>query len=238
LDIKTHIQALTEMTACKKYLYLPSVRTFKRKVHFTMNAELPSKIALSQPYEFSPQLSREISFPPEVQRQLMSELQKDLPLSPSPFIDITKRFAIDEEAFFHFLIYLKTSKKMSRFAGIVKHRNLGFTANAMVVWNLPNHLASRFGEHSAAYQEISHAYERLRSPEWPYNMYTMIHGTTQALIHRIIDELASKFTIHDYEVLYSGKEYKKQRVDYFSQEVYEWDEQHVLPASSWENPYL
>ena len=117
---------------------------------------------------------------------------------------------------------------MSRFAGIVKHRNLGFTANAMVVWNLPNHLVSRFGEYSAAYEEISHCYERVTSPEWPYNMYTMIHGTTQALIHRIIDELASKFDIHDYQVLYSGKEYKKQRVDYFSQEVYEWDKQHVL----------
>jgi len=227
LDIERHAQTLARMASCTNYLYLPSVKMFKRHVQLEMNDEQRISEATFQPSEILPQMSSKITLPPVIQGDIMNELQQDLPLSPTPFKDIAKRFHIEEEMFFNFLHSLKTSKKMSRFAGILKHRNLGFTANAMVVWEIPENMISPFVEHAVTYPSISHCYERVTYPKWPYNIYTMIHGKSHTMTQKVIDELSSKFGITRYEVLCSGKEYKKQRVNFFSQDIYEWDKQNI-----------
>ena len=227
VDRKQHVQKLAELTSCTHYLYLPGLRTFKRRVQFDMNTHLKNPMVLSQTSEVLPEMSRKITLPIGIQYGIMSELQKDLPLSPTPFTDIAKRFQVEEDLFFHFLHDLKTSQKMSRFAGILKHRSLGFTANAMVVWNIPDSTILPFGEYAATYQAISHCYERVTYPEWPYNIYTMIHGASRDDTQKVIDELSAQFDMKSYEILYSCKEYKKQRINYFSQDIYAWDKQFI-----------
>ncbi len=227
LDIERHAQILARMASCTNYLYLPSVKMFKRHVQFDMTAKQRISETTFQPSEILPQMSSKITLPKIIQCGIMKELQQDLPLSPTPFKDIAKRFQVEEETFFSFLHYLKTSKKMSRFAGILKHRNLGFTANAMVVWEISENIIPPFVDHAVTYPSISHCYERVTYPEWPYNIYTMIHGRSREITQKVVDELSSKFGITRYEVLYSSKEYKKQRVDYFSQDTYEWDKQNT-----------
>jgi DNA-binding Lrp family transcriptional regulator len=216
------------MTSCPNYLYLPSVKVFKRHVHLEVIDHLNNPRTTTQASEGLPQLSSKITIPLEIQRGIMGKLQKDLSLSPSPFKEIATGFHVKEKMFFDFLKFLKTTQKMSRFAGILKHRNLGFTANAMVVWNIPPHKVQAFVDHAVTYRAISHCYERVTYPDWPYNMYTMIHGKSQDMTQEIIDDLSSTFAITSYEVLYSGKEYKKQRVDYFNEDIYEWDKQHII----------
>jgi DNA-binding Lrp family transcriptional regulator len=227
LDIKKHTQILARMTSCRQYLYLPSVRMFKRKVQLALTDTLPSLEAMGQSSEVSPRLSRKITLPLKIQRGIMNELQKDLSLSPTPFQEIAERCGVKEDMLFHFLHFLKTSHTMSRFAGILNHRTLGFTANAMVVWEIPEQTILPFVEDAATYPAVSHCYERVTYPEWPYNLYTMIHGTSTEGTQTIINELSSKFDMKCYEILYSRKEYKKQRVNYFSQDIYAWDKQHV-----------
>jgi DNA-binding Lrp family transcriptional regulator len=228
LEIKKHVQSLATMTSCPNYLYLPSVKVFKRHVQLDILDHLNNLETATQAFGESPRKSSKITISPEIQRGIMRELQKDLSLSPTPFKDIAKGFHVKENMFFKFLESLKTTQKMSRFAGILKHRNLGFTANAMVVWNIPPHKLQAFADHAVTYRAISHCYERVTYPEWPYNIYTMIHGKSQVMTQGIIDDLSSTFAITSYEVLYSGKEYKKQRVDYFSEDIYEWNKQHVM----------
>jgi hypothetical protein len=101
----------------------------------------------------------------------------------------------------------------------------------MAVWKIPENTILPFVEHAVTYSSISHCYERVTYPKWPYNIYTMIHGTSRDMTQGIIAELSSKFDMEDYEILYSNKEYKKQRVNYFSQDIYEWHKQHV-PTSA------
>ena len=227
VNSKQHVQKLAELISCTNYLYLPGLRTFKRRVQFDIHSHRNTPVAVSQTSEGLPKMSRKITLPIEIQCGIMNALQNDLPLSPTPFTDIAKRFQVEEDMFFHFLHDLKTSQKMSRFAGILKHRTIGFTANAMVVWNIPDRTIVPFGEYAATYQAISHCYERITYPEWPYNIYTMIHGTSRDDTQKVIDELSTKFDMKSYEILYSRKEYKKQRINYFSQDIYEWDKQHI-----------
>ncbi|MBD3308746.1 Lrp/AsnC family transcriptional regulator [candidate division KSB3 bacterium] len=224
LEITRHIAILAEMTGCTTSLYLPSTRMFKRQVQLEIADSLP-KVTL--PSRVSPRLSRKINLPAEIQHCLMRELSKDLPLSPTPFQDLARRCQVEEDVVFELLDDLQSTHTMSRFAGILRHRHVGFTANAMVVWDVPAAQVSAFVDTVIQYQAISHCYERVTYPNWPYNLYTMVHGTTKQATCQIIDDLASQWPHVPYEILYSGKEYKKQRVNYFSQDIYAWDTRHI-----------
>jgi DNA-binding Lrp family transcriptional regulator len=157
----------------------------------------------------------------------MEALQQDLPLTSTPFLDIARHFQVDEETFFDFVASLKTSRKMSRFAGILRHRHLGYTANAMVVWHVPENTVEEFGNYASEKPAVSHCYERVTYPDWPYNMYTMIHGTTPEDTNAVIEDILAKFPNTPYEQLYSVREFKKQRVNFFNNAIYEWHRQWI-----------
>ncbi len=318
LNIERHVHALVRLTSCSRFLYLPGVKTFKRRVHFDVQpvetrtpfappcppfkgrffmfalgtrASIPllggvrggfecpmqrqtllptpcpsqegnTRLRRKKPTlvslcplpggEYDGRSPEEVFFPggeyeggsPEeipllgggrggskkseaLQRNVMRELQQDLPLSPTPFLDIARKFDIEPDSLFDFLAYLKASKKMNRFAGIVRHRHLGFTSNVMVVWNIPAEQVDEFGQYASEKPDISHCYERVTYPEWPYNLYTMIHGTSRQDNQQCIEELAETFSLDDYQTLYSGREFKKQRVDYFSNAIHEWHQDYV-----------
>ena len=228
LAIQQHIQMLARLTHCIRSLYLPGIKTFKRRVQFTMNTELKEPAKIFHSFEASPKMSRKITISEEIQRGIMDALQQDLPLTPTPFLDIAHRFQVDEETFFDFVVSLKTSRTMSRFAGILRHRHVGYTANAMVVWEVSGDTVETFGRYASEKQAISHCYERVTYPEWPYNMYTMIHGRTPEDTQSVIDDLAQKFPHTPYEHLYSVREFKKQRVNFFNNAIHAWHNLHSV----------
>ncbi len=227
LRLDLHVKKLAELTSCHTYLSLPSVHMFKRRVQLDLESQSHNVRITSQLSGDLPPVSSKITLSSKIQQKIMNVLQHDLPLTSTPFQDIATQFQVENDSFFHFLRSLADSKKMSRFAGIVKHRNLGFSANAMVVWAVPQEQVQLFVEQAISYNAISHCYERVTYPEWPYNMYTMIHGKTEEFTQNIIDELLAKFQKLHYEILYSGKEYKKQRVNFFSRDIYDWHEKHM-----------
>ncbi len=231
LDIQQHVRALAGLTDCSHFLYLPGRKTFKRRVQFAMSSdakEPPTPFRSSEP---SVKMSRKITLSDEIQCGMMAALQHDLPLTPTPFLDIARRFQVDEEAVFDFLDFLKTSRKMSRFAAILRHRHLGYTANVMVVWAVPEKMVEAFGIYGAENSAISHCYDRVTYPEWPYNMYTMIHGTHTEETQGVIDDLVAKFPNTPHECLYSVREFKKQRVNFFDNAIYDWHRQWVSPGN-------
>jgi len=222
-ESRQHVEKLAELTSCPHYLYLPSVKMFKRRVQFDMNSSLKEYAPATLRSEVSPKMSRKNTLPLEIQQQIMQELQQDLALSPTPFKDIAAKFQVTEDELFDFMGELKENRKMSRFAAILRHRNLGFDANAMVIWDVPQAMVQDFAETASAEQAISHCYEREIYPDWPYNMYTMIHARSQEQCLELIHNLAAQFDLTTkYDILYSIKEFKKQRVDYFSPEIAEW----------------
>ncbi|GAK60297.1 transcriptional regulator, AsnC family [Candidatus Vecturithrix granuli] len=227
LDLIEHLSQLAQKTSCAQFLNLPAIRMFKRQVYlnFSQQQNFPGIPSYPEPrLNDSPPLPEVL--PADIQRCLMRELQNDLPLIPTPFYDIASRCDVKEETVLKLLTTLKTTQKIRRFAAILRHTSAGFTANAMVVWKIPDRAIQSFTDHAVKYDAISHCYERLTASAWSYNIYTMIHGRTHADIENIVADLAAYCDeTPQYQALYTVKEYKKQRVDYFSEAFYEWDRQ-------------
>ena len=104
---------------------------------------------------------------------------------------------------------------MRRFAAILRHRDAGFVANGMVVWNVPEDRVDEAGAKLAAFPQVSHCYRRPVYPDWRYNLFSMVHARTLAAAEKIAEEMSRALGIEDYKILFSSREFKKERVKYF-----------------------
>ena len=105
---------------------------------------------------------------------------------------------------------------MRRYCAVLRHREAGFSANAMVVWKVPPERAQEVGEIMARSPAVTHCYQRASHEEWPYTHYTMIHATSREKCEQIAGEIEEATGIRDRQSLYSTREYKKARVRYFA----------------------
>jgi DNA-binding Lrp family transcriptional regulator len=111
------------------------------------------------------------------ERQVLHALEGGLPLEARPYSVIAERVALSEEGLIAALGALSASGVIARFGLIVRHRALGFEANAMVVWDVPDGDADSAGEAFAQQSFVTLCYRRPRRlPDWPYNLFCMIHG--------------------------------------------------------------
>ncbi len=188
LDLTEHISLLARKTSCPHFLNLPALRMFKRQVYLNFGQQQSSPIIF---YEHSLNDSLPLTevLPADIQHCLMQELQKDLALTPRPFHAIALRCDVKEETVLKFLETLTAVQKIRRFAAILRHTHAGFTANAMVVWDISQQTIPCFTDRAVTHDAISHCYERLTTSDWPYNIYTMMHGRTQADIENVMADL-------------------------------------------------
>jgi DNA-binding Lrp family transcriptional regulator len=112
---------------------------------------------------------------------------------------------------------------MRRFSAVLRHRELGFDANSMGVWNVPPDKQDAFGATAAGFAEVSHCYLRPSYPDWPYTIFTMIHTQDRERAANVLRSIATATGIHEYSALYSTHEYKKVRVQYFTGDVEAWE---------------
>ena len=114
---------------------------------------------------------------------------------------------------------------MRRFAAILNHRKAGFNANAMVVWDVDADKGEEIGKKAAEFSAVSHCYLRPKYPNWPYNLFTMVHGKTTEETNAIIDSIAEEIEHKAKRPLYSTREFKKVRIKYYTPEFAAWEEQ-------------
>ena len=114
-----------------------------------------------------------------------------------------------------------------RFAAVMHHRQAGFVANAMSVWQVPEDRIEEVGYQMAGFAAVSHCYQRPTYPDWPYNLFSMTHGRTRKECEDVLDAIASETGLSERVVLYSTKEWKKTRLVYFSPDAEEWERRHA-----------
>lgn len=144
----------------------------------------------------------------EAERSLMSVLQNGLPLISQPFAALGWSEADAIATLSH---WTKTGV-IKRFGVVVHHHELGFTANAMVVWDVPDAAVSQVGRRIAESGRVSLCYRRPRQlPHWPYNLFCMIHGKDRAEVEQRIATLAQICGLDDYshEILFSRRRFKQ-----------------------------
>jgi DNA-binding Lrp family transcriptional regulator len=108
-----------------------------------------------------------------------------------------------------------SSGLIRRFAAVLAHRQAGFVANGMAVFSIDETRIDKIGAKLAQYANISHCYHRLAARNWPYNLFTMVHGRGFEEVTLFVRQLAEKHDLGRYEILFSTHQYKKTSMQYF-----------------------
>jgi DNA-binding Lrp family transcriptional regulator len=151
----------------------------------------------------------------DLEKKVIRGLQRDLPVCPRPFLEVAQELGLEEEKLTAVIQKLMDQGYIRRFGATIRHRISGFQANAMAAWAVPEAEVARVGALMAAVRQVTHCYERQVSGDWPYNVFTMIHGKTQEECEAIAQRMAAATGIHEYALLFSDAELKKTTMRYF-----------------------
>ncbi len=144
-------------------------------------------------------------------------VQADLPESLTPYADMGREAGLSEAAVLELLTRLKKSGAIRRFGASIKHQKTGWTHNAMVAWKVRPEEAEACGRAAARHPHVSHAYYRpSAAPDWPYELYTMVHGRSEAECLGVVEEIMRDTPLREHAILRSLKELKKISMTYFA----------------------
>lgn len=155
----------------------------------------------------------------DAERAVLRIVQADLPDSLTPYADMAAETGMSEARVLALLTRLKENGAIRRFGASIKHQKTGWTHNAMVAWKVDEADADRCGALAARHERISHVYYRPGSgqaaEDWPYSLYTMVHGRNEAECLDVVQSLAQSGPLKEYAILNSLKELKKISMTYF-----------------------
>ncbi|MDR2123968.1 MAG: Lrp/AsnC family transcriptional regulator [Desulfovibrio sp.] len=152
----------------------------------------------------------------EAERRALRIMQDNLPDSPAPFAAVAAAAGMQEEEVLALLRSLREEGVIRRFGAVLRHRQAGYGAGAMVAWKADRAGIDAAGERMARHPLVSHCYCRPSPvPDWPYELFAMVHGRDAGELERTIRELAQDAALTDYVVLESAAELKKSSLAFF-----------------------
>lgn len=151
----------------------------------------------------------------DIEKRILTVLQRGFPRSRTPYKDMAKEVGIGVTELLEVLNRWKSQGKLRRIGAIVNHFKLNLSCGAMVVWQVEPERVEESGKILAGFNEVSHAYEREITEEWPYSIYTMVHGKDVEDIKKIVKRMSHAGQITIYRILYTEKELKKVPPTYF-----------------------
>ena len=149
--------------------------------------------------------------------RLIAEIQGGLPLCSHPYAEIGNRIDLSEQQVIERVTSLQENGIIKRMGIVVRHHELGYTANAMVVWDVPDERVDDIGEILGSRECVTLCYKRPRRlPDWPYNLFSMIHGQEREAVLDYIESLviAQKLEEIPRKVLFSGQRFKQRGAKY------------------------
>ena len=153
----------------------------------------------------------------EADRRLLAAIQHGLPLTPRPYAGIAAQLGISENEVVARLAWLKEAGVIRRFGVVVRHHELGYSANAMVVWDVPDRQVAELGHCLAGFDFITLCYRRPRHlPQWRYNLYCMIHGKSREEVLAHLEWMVNHCGLQalPHEVLFSRRRFKQRGAVY------------------------
>ena len=149
----------------------------------------------------------------EIDCKLLTEMEKGLILTAEPFNEIACELGITPKEVLAHLILLKEKGVIRRFGASIKPNNIGFSANALVAWKVPQERIKEIGDYMSKLQEVSHCYERKPvSGRWEYNLYSVMHATERGAIECMVNQTSEKIGISEYQILFSTRNLKRSSV--------------------------
>lgn len=210
-DLETVLASLLSQAGVKNYLPLPIKKVF----HIAVVHDLGPENGAEEEKNISPGGSIK-SIPPDARTiSLVRLTQEDLPRVERPFLALAQKGGFTEEEILSWLKKGLETGIVRRFAGLVRHTKAGVRGNIMVAWKVPAEELETIGKNFSREKKITHCYERLSYPSWPYNLYTMVHGKDEKEALKTVKDLALRFGLTDYLPLVTLKELKKTRLKLF-----------------------
>jgi len=224
IGLEKTIELLANITQAQDYIVLPTLKLFKINVKLNTTGKDTKKEKVKKiSYQ-------NIDLTP-LHLDIIQKVQYDIDFISEPFANIIKELNIDNDTFFKILNELQDAGVMRRFSSILNHRNAGFNANAMVVWDIDEDASDEVGKKAAEFSAVSHCYLRPKYENWPYNLFTMVHGKTTQETNAMIDEMSQEIKSKSHMPLYSSREFKKIRVEYFTPKFNEWENKYYTEVN-------
>ena len=220
-DLQTELKKFDVLEGIKKVRMLPTLQLFKIGVKLDMVEDKKHEVA---PTEEKKEIKNVKFNPTEEDKAFIRELQKDMSIVDEPFVKAANNLGITEDELFSKMKYYENIGVMRRFAAILRHRQVGFTANGMIVWKVPEDRIAEVGKKLGSFPQISHCYQRPTYPDWPYNVFSMIHCKTQDEANDMAKTIQDQIHVGDFRILFSSREFKKTRVEYFVESSFTLEE--------------
>jgi DNA-binding Lrp family transcriptional regulator len=224
-DLEWTVEHLHAATGADSTRMLPTLRLFKIGMQLDMEGSTGVERVESHQAAYTetrrPAAGRAGLRPADI--AVIRELQEDIPPVAQPYRPMADRIGLSEQGLFEATAHLSAQGYLRRVAAVLHHREAGFRANAMGVWVVPATRTEEVGQIMGSFKGVSHCYLRPTYPDWPFSIFTMVHGQEAKDCQAIINAISEATGITEYALLYSTKEYKKIRLKYFTPDLDEWE---------------
>jgi DNA-binding Lrp family transcriptional regulator len=163
-------------------LRLPLLEEFHIDLGFDLDTGMAPRAAAPRP----------AGPPPENERRLAAAVAGGLPLVERPYEAVARALGLAEDEVLALLARMLAEGRIRRIGAVIRHRRLGYRANAMAVWDVPDAQAGAVGRALARHPGVTLCYRRARAaPHWPYNLYCMVHGKERATVLETLASMAA-----------------------------------------------
>jgi DNA-binding Lrp family transcriptional regulator len=145
----------------------------------------------------------------DIESKILAALQGGFPRSQTPYKDVAEIVGIETKQLLAILRDWKQEGKLRRIGSIIDHFKVGISGGAMVAWRVEPERVEQVGTKLAGFNEVTHAYERKIAENWPFNIYTMVHGADIQEVEQIVKRMSQACGVSDYRILVTEKELKK-----------------------------
>lgn len=146
------------------------------------------------------------------QNYILKKLSQGLTICEHPYLELANELAIDENDVIAFINESLSQSKIKRVGFVVNHHKVGYSSNAMVVWDVPDNKVDEVGTLLGEQEKVTLCYQRPRRlPGWPYNLFTMVHGKDRAEVLAQIEQIVVNNRLEKYsrDILFSSKKFKQ-----------------------------
>ena len=147
-----------------------------------------------------------------IDRAIVRATQAGLPLVPRPYREVSFQSGIPERVLLDHLKRMLADGRIRRIGAVPNHYALGYAANAMTVWDVDDDAVDALGREVGALPFVTHCYRRpRRPPDWPYNLFAMVHGRSREDAERLARDIQAVLgeKSRAFEILYSTRILKK-----------------------------
>ena len=207
------LQALR--AACQPYVIheLPATRRFKIDVIFDVRTrDRDERVEPRLPLFKETVRVVELN---EAERCTVRLLQGDLPVSARFFDVLAQQLGMAEAELCEQLHAWQKSGVLRRVGLLLRHREIGFKANGMCCWDLPEAEVTEAGRRVASFPEVTHCYERPWMEVFPFRLYAMIHTPTWLGTQQLFERITREAGMEGGQLLLSVTEFKKTSMQFF-----------------------